>query len=626
MLTGAAGQIASRELVAGREHIAPATVTHAPGVWSVVGLSVANAHAIEAPAGLIVIDTGNGNAEGVAIREHLAAVSDREVAAVIYTHSHYCFGTDGLLGRHRVPIHGHARLHDNLARMQVHEASAYHYRTLAQYGVPLPSAGPDADPIATAATGAKRGMAFKSRDLDSGRSAAQRSDRPAERWVTATMGHRPAGNAAELRAATEQREARRADRLGDGNAKRDALGYRAPDVTWAEPVVRTTIAGEAVEVHTSYSFDTDDSLILWFPQRGVCVHNHLTATFPNIVSVAGGGYRDPVPWLAGLDVIAGFGATHLLGVHGLPLSGSERVAQQVNTFRDALQFVFDQSVRGMNRGLDPDAVIAQTDLPPHLRDAPGIAQSYAEWQFGVRGIYAGLLGWYSGDAVDLHPVPPELESRKIVAAYGGPEAACAAVERELEQRCWAWAAKLARHVTRAIAPGHPVAPRACQLLADALRRMGQVAPAWTTRNIYLTAARAWEGAWEPQAHPPRIDPETAAAMEPGCFVRALGFRLDPVAAVNADIRVAISFVGIDASFCLHVRRGVAACSRDRCADADLVLCCERADWLSFCFGRCEWDTLRDRAQRVSGEPAAWQELWSWFDPWPPPVQPVRSPG
>lgn len=562
LVTGAAGQIASHELVAGREHIAPASLTHVPGVWSVVGLSVANAHAIDAPEGLIVIDTGNGAAEGAAIRERLSALSDRPIAAVIYTHSHYCFGTDGLLGERQVPIHAHDRLHANLARMQAHEAPAYHFRALAQYGVPLPREGPDADPIATAAAGAKRG----------------------------------------------------------------ALGYRAPTVTWAEPMVRTTVAGERVEVHTRYSFDTDDTLILWFPQRGVCIHNHLTATFPNVVSVAGGGYRDPGPWLAGLDLIASFGATHLLGVHGRPISGSERVAQRVRAFRDALQFVYDQSVRGMNRGLDPDALIAQIELPPHLCDDPGIAQSYAEWQFGVRGIYAGLLGWFSGDAVDLHPVPPELEARKIVAAFGGPEATCAAIERELAQRCWAWAARLARHVTRAIAPAHPQASRARQLLADALRAMGQVAPAWTTRNIYLSAARAWEGHWDPQDHPPRIDPQTAAAMAPGSFVRALGFRLDPVASARADTRVLVSFVDIDADFCLHVRRGVAACSRGRCDKPDLAIACERADWLAFCFGRCDWPGLRDRARRLSGAPAAWAELWSWFDPWPPAVAPVRPPG
>jgi alkyl sulfatase BDS1-like metallo-beta-lactamase superfamily hydrolase len=535
-VTGPKGQLANRRLVEDRQHIEPGIRELAPGLWTVVGLSVANAHVIDAPEGLIVIDTGNGIDEGAEIRRLIGTVSDRKIAALVYSHSHYVSGAAGLLGDDEVPIYGHVRLHDNAMRIAANTAPALFHRGLAQYGVPLPKEGPDANPIATR------------------------------------------------------------------SAKSGSLGYRRPTQTWAENGLHTSIAGEPVVVYTDYSFDSNDSLILWFPERGACSNNHITATFPNMVSIAGGPYRDPLPWLDGCDVILRLGAEHLLGCHGLPTSGAEAVAKRVTAFRDALQFVYDQAVRGMNRGLSPDEILEEVRLPEHLAGDVNVAQSYSEWQFGLRAVYSGSLGWYSGDAVDLHPAPPSLTSQKIVAGFGGLDAACASVEQELSEACWSWAATLARHCVRVAGDDPALNRRPRLLLAQALRAMGQVSPAWTTRNAFLTQAGEWEGSLDRRAISSRRDPSVAASAPLGTWVRALGVRLDPVATATVDQRVHITFSDHGRTFGLHVRRGVAAFSPDPSGQPDRSITCTRAQWITWFYG-------------LQAPPADWADFWAWFDAW-----------
>lgn len=266
----------------------------------------------------------------------------------------------------------------------------------------------------------------------------------------------------------------------------------------------------------------------------------------------------------------------------------------------------------MTRGLTVDELLEELELPSHLQNDPVIAQSYAEWQFGIRGIYAGILSWYSGDAVDLHPVPPSLEAAKIVAGFGGLDATLNQVEHELNERCWAWAAKLARYCTR-IAP-EDERPR--QLLATALRAMGHATQAWTTRNVYLTQAGEWERRWTRADLAPRFNATTANQSAPGTFVRALGHRLDPVAAANYDRIYAIIFNDCDHTCGLHIRRGVAE-YLPQAPEGDHRLTCTRTDWLRFVFGEIDWPTLITHAD-VRGE--NWETLWDLFDDWPPRVR------
>ena len=103
--------------------------------------------------------------------------------------------------------------------------------------------------------------------------------------------------------------------------------------------------------------------------------------------------------------------------------------------RDAIQFVHDQTVRLMNKGLTPRDIAARVKLPPHLATHPYLIEYYgtvewsgtgcltSAWFTGtpctVRAVYHGYLGWFSGRAAELHPLPQHEEARRLVRLAGG---------------------------------------------------------------------------------------------------------------------------------------------------------------------------------------------------------------
>ena len=103
--------------------------------------------------------------------------------------------------------------------------------------------------------------------------------------------------------------------------------------------------------------------------------------------------------------------------------------------RDAIQFVHDQTVRLMNKGLAPREIAARVKLPPHLATHPYLIEYYGtvEWSgtgcrdsagftgkpCPVRAVYHGYLGWFSGRPAELHPLPVAEEARLLVQLAGG---------------------------------------------------------------------------------------------------------------------------------------------------------------------------------------------------------------
>jgi alkyl sulfatase BDS1-like metallo-beta-lactamase superfamily hydrolase len=344
-----------------------------------------------------------------------------------------------------------------------------------------------------------------------------------------------------------------ADSAGTVVSKAGEHGYVAP----TRPVERNgqelTIRGVRFVFYTEYPFDTDCTLLLWLPEEKTVIHNHLTGNFPNVYSIGGGPFRDPRPWIAGLDKIRALAPEQLLGCHGLPFAGRAHVTEVVTVTRDALQFVYDQTVRAMNRGLSPREAVDLVKLPESLADHPALSQTYGEVWHHVRSVYEGLIGWYDGDAANLVPLDPALESLRIVEGFGGPQAALDNARQALARGETGWATRLASHVRRTTASGEYVR-EAALLEAAALRRAAWITPAWGTRNACLTQARELEG------HPGRESlqqaPTLSMLMEspPSATIGFLRSRLVPER-VDAGEHYLVLILS-DASYNLILRNGV----------------------------------------------------------------------
>ena len=551
--TGPLGQIASRQLVEQRRRPTEGIIGIAPNVWTVAGITGVNHHVIDAPEGLIVIDSGPNANVGIRLYEHIRSVSQRPIAALVYSHSHFCFGSKTLLANEnfsKVEIHAHRRCHDNVCRTISHEEPGLFFARLAQSGAILPQEGPDADPIGL-----------------------------------------PAGLVGPR-------------------------SYLPPDVLWDENGSDGMIAGEPVRVFTAYPFDSNDQLMIFFPRLDLLVHGHLSCNFPAIASNGGGRFRDPQPWLDGLDLILSLKPEYLLGVHGPHVCGKEKVYSTVMEQRDALQFVYDQTVRAINRGLTPREAVDEIDLPAELAGSPGLHQDYAPWNYHIPAIYSGLMNWYSGDATELLPMNQKVESEAMIRGFGGWDRMLATIRTEMDQNNWVWAARLARHCVRVM----PDSAEARLLLAAALRAIGHAADSITTRSICLTQAREWEGHASRRDVALDFDISIARLAPPGTWVRALGFRLKAGKAYGLEKTIIIRFTDNDYTCGLSIRRSVAVflTQKQLPSSADFEAILSQSDWLLWFMGKITWDELLSSGHVLSSQNSAeWRDLWQYFDKWPP---------
>jgi len=104
---------------------------------------------------------------------------------------------------------------------------------------------------------------------------------------------------------------------------------------------------------------------------------------------------------------------YLVPSHTRAMSGQEQIYETLTAYRDAIQFVHDQTVQGINRGLSPDELVEVVKLPPHLAAHPYLQEYYGKVKWSVRAIFDGYLGWFDGDAAGLEPAGPDARPRLV---------------------------------------------------------------------------------------------------------------------------------------------------------------------------------------------------------------------
>lgn len=481
--TGPVGQRAHRRQFEHLTRLEQKLHVVADGVWCLVGNGLSNQTFIEGPEGLLVVDSGESVEEMAAalraVREHTSA----PVTAVVYTHFHYCSGTRAVFDEvgGSVPIWAHERVAANLAAMGAEVAPVAGRGLVHQFSMLLPEEGPDASV-----------------------------------HVGLGLGYRRAEHAPFTK------------------------GFVPPTNTVTE-ATSTMLAGLRVDLVPAPS-DADDNLTIFLPDLGVCVNNLAWPTLFNVFAIRGEPYRDPRVLVAGLDGILRFEPQHLVGVHGPPMSGTDEITAAVTDARDALQFIWDQTVRGLNRGLTDGELVEFVQLPAVFDRSHLTQQHYGLAEHHVRQIRGGLIGWFDGDEARLLPLPTVERCRRLVEGFGGREEVARRVREALRADDLRWALELASWLVRSEvgedgrADGGSVEERA--LLASVLRTISQRTMAANLRGWCLTRALELEGSIDVaryRVH--RFGRRQVLAGSPEILIHSLRVLLDPERAMGVNFHL-----------------------------------------------------------------------------------------
>ncbi|MHA7647387.1 alkyl sulfatase dimerization domain-containing protein [Nitrosopumilus sp. S4] len=312
--------------------------------------------------------------------------------------------------------------------------------------------------------------------------------------------------------------------------------------------------------------ESPDQIFVWLPEDDTLLTgDNLYDVFPNIYSIKGTPYRDPLDYIAAYDQALLLEPEYLVPSHSKPILGSYNVNLVLITTRDAIQFIHDQTIRGINDGYSVDELSRMIVLPEWLENRPWLTQVRSEIPWHVKQIYYGTVGWYEGDPASLITISSMDRAEKITNAFGGIEDTIEEIYDSIENEEYYWAAELSSHVLEI----DPENTEAKSLKAYALRVIGQQMISADGRNWALTSALELEG---------KID-VTSALSENSSYdalsniplnnlLQILPTRVNP-AEIDDDVYVIHAIHSDDEQeFTLYFRNGVLLIFDELISDAD----------------------------------------------------------
>ena len=392
-----------------------------------VGFSPANVSMIEGDDGLVIIDTGMSVEDGTRIMEEFRKLSEKPVKAIIFTHAHgdHTGGAAAFFGEQRPQIWAHKNFGSEARPWEDGGLTFQNVRGARQAGFKLPPEQRINNGVAPARSPKRGGEIFSS-----GR----------ETMPTHSL-----------------------------EAERKSIN----------------VGGVEFELVAAPG-ETNDEVFVWYPAGKVLfAGDNFYRSFPNLYAIRGTPNRSTRLWAESLGKMADMNAACLVGGHTNPILGADQVKHVLTDYSDAVQFIHDKTVEGINKGLTPDELVQYVQLPEELAGKDYLQPFYGHPDWGVRTTFNFYLGWFDGNPSNLFPLPSKAEAERVAKLAGGTDKLVAAAKAALAADDNQWAAQLADHLL-AIDKNDATAR---QIKADALTKLAGNMVNATARNYYLTVAR-----------------------------------------------------------------------------------------------------------------------------------------
>jgi alkyl sulfatase BDS1-like metallo-beta-lactamase superfamily hydrolase len=460
------------------------------GIYVAVGFGLANSVLLEGHDGVVIVDTMESAEAAAPVKAAFTKITPKPVRAIIYTHYHsdHTQGAAVMAGDDNPEVYSHESTLYYLKRIASITRETTYRRAMRQFGTLLPAGG----------------------------------------VINCGIG----------------------PELKFNETKTIAL--LRPTRTFAGERLELEIGGrKLVLVHAPG--ETRDQIFIWLPEKKVLLPaDNFYKSFPNLYAIRGTAYRDVMQWVKSLDKMRELGAEYLVPHHTRPITGADNIYATLTNYRDAIQFVHDQTIRLMNRGLPPLEIAARIKLPLHLERQPYLHEYYGTVPWSVRAIFDGYLGWFGGNATDLFPLSPEERAKRFVELAGGEQKLMEHAKQAVAKKDYQWALELTDQLLR-INPAPKVARR---LRAEALRLLGSRQTAATARNYYLTQALEVEN--KLQIGMMKIkDKEMVHNVTLDGIFEGMAVNLNPAKSADVDVVAGFRFPDTGEAYTVHVRRGVA---------------------------------------------------------------------
>jgi alkyl sulfatase BDS1-like metallo-beta-lactamase superfamily hydrolase len=176
--------------------------------------------------------------------------------------------------------------------------------------------------------------------------------------------------------------------------------------------------------------ETPEHLTVWLPQyKAAFVGDNFYDSFPNLYTLRGTRPRWALEYVDSINKVLALKPEILLPSHGDPIVGAEKIKAALTKYRDAIKYVHDETVKGMNEGHDVYRIMHDVKLPAEL----DIGDAYGKVSWSVRGIYEGYVGWFDGDPATMYDESPTEAELELVQMAGGAEPVAARANKLVDE-------------------------------------------------------------------------------------------------------------------------------------------------------------------------------------------------
>jgi alkyl sulfatase BDS1-like metallo-beta-lactamase superfamily hydrolase len=180
-----------------------------------------------------------------------------------------------------------------------------------------------------------------------------------------------------------------------------------------------TVGGRTIDLLATPGGETTDSIVVWLPDEQVCLCGNtfgpVFGHIPNLVTIRGDRYRDALTAIASIERVRALRPEVLITGHFAPISGAELIEAELTRLRDAVAYIHDRTVEGMNAGRDVHTLMHEITLPAEL----DVGQGYGKVSWDVRAIWENYFGWFHHrSTTELYDVAPTELNADLVQLAG----------------------------------------------------------------------------------------------------------------------------------------------------------------------------------------------------------------
>lgn len=423
-----------------------------------VGFGIANSIMVEGEGGNIIIDTSDSIHEAELIYTEFRRLNSNPISAIIYTHNH---------GDHNFGTSYYVNNQEKKPMIIAHESTDYYMQRI--LGI--------LNPIISKRSTRMFGSTLDDKDL-----------------INVGIGK-------------------------SLNVSKSPLGYVKADTTFKDEL-KLKISGINIELYHAPG-ETNDQIFVWLPKhKSLMPGDNIYKTFPNLYTIRGTTHRDVQGWVDSLDHMRSFNPQYIFPSHTKVIEGKNAM-DALTTYRDAIQYIHDQTIRLMNKGLLPEEIASAITLPPELAASPFLYEFYGTVRWSVKSIFNGYLGWFSGDPSDLDPLSKKDRAKRLSMLAGGDEELFLELEDAIIKKDMQWSLELISYL-------ESIDYKSNQLKSykkEALEYIGKRSSNPNKRNYFLVSAQEID--LKPDDQRNMLTAETLNDMHVDTFFKILATRYNP---------------------------------------------------------------------------------------------------